>query len=421
MTDEVVGPVGLNESTEPLPRRPDAVRRIKVMLLGSDDLARELVIAFQRLGAEVIAVADHADAPAHGVADQSLVADMTAADEMSAVIARVRPDHIVALTDAIAADALTAVTEADSARVVPSPRGVRLSGDPEGLRRLAAEELGLPTAPFWFADSLDELRAVTARAGFPLVVKPLPADGQGGFRVSKPDELEAVWQRAVSAEQPSIRHRVLAETAVEVDVHITLLAVSSAGPAGPIIEFCAPIGHSEPGGDTLECWQPQPLSPAALDSAKSIAARMVKALGGAGVFAVELMVAGDEVYFSDVTVGPLHSGLVTLRTQRLSEFELQARATLGISTDTVMMSPGAAQVLYAHSDANGPDHRMEPRTSGALVDALAVPESDIRVFSGRSTTSGRPSGAALATAPDISTARDRCRQVAAALRRLPLP
>ena len=420
MTDEVVGPVGLNDSTEPLPRRPEAVHRIKVMLLGSDDLARELVIAFQRLGAEVIAVAAHADAPAHGVADQSLVADLTVADELTAVIARVRPDYVVAPTNAIAADALTAVAEADSVQVVPSPRAVRLSVDPEGLRRLAADELGLPTAPFWFAGSLDELKAVTARAGFPLLLKPLPADGQGQTRVSKPDEVEAAWQRAVSAERP-MRHRVLAETAVEVDVHVTLLAVSSAGPAGPTIDFCAPIGHSEPGGDMLECWQPQPLSPAAQDSAKSIAARVVKALGGRGVFAVDLMVAGDEVYFSDVTVGPLHSGLVTLRTQRLSQFELHARATLGVPTDTVMMSPGVAQVIYAGDDADVADHGAEPRTSAALADALAVPESDIRVFSARGATSRRPVGAALVTAPDISTARDRCHQVAAALRRLPLP
>ena len=411
----------LDESTNPVARRRDDGHRIKVMLLGSDELARELAIAFQRLGAEVIAVEGHADAPAHGVADQSLVVKMTAADQLTAVIGRVQPDYIVTLTDAVAADALTAVAETRSAQVVPSSRGARLSNDLEGLRRLAADELGLPTAPFWFAGSLDELEAVAAHAGFPLVVKPLKAGGQGQSRVSKPDELEPAWQRAVSAGSPLIHNRVLAETAVEVDVHVTLIAVSSVGPTGPKIEFCAPIGHSEPGGDALESWQPQELRPAALDSAKSIAARMVKALGGRGVFAVELMVAGDEVYFSDVTACPLERGLVTLRTQRLSQFELQARATLGLTVDTVMISPGAAHVIHAGHEAVGAADHAEPHTAAALADALAVPESDIRVFSSRGTESRRWFGAALATAPDTSTARDRARQVATALRRLRQP
>ncbi|MGC2654200.1 MAG: formate-dependent phosphoribosylglycinamide formyltransferase [Mycobacterium sp.] len=434
MTDGSGGPVGQgrtaerneehdrrDESTNPAARRRDDGHRIKVMLLGSDELARELTIAFQRLGAEVIAVEAHADAPAHGVADQSLVVKMTAADELMAEIGRIRPDYVVPLSEAVAADALTAVAETQSARVVPSARGARLSNDLEGLRRLAADGLGLPTAPFWFAGSLDELKAVTAHAGFPLVVKPLKAGGQGQSRVSKPDEVEPAWQRAVSAGSALTHNRVLAETAVEVDVHVTLLAVASEGSAGMRIEFCAPIGHSEPGGDVLECWQPQQLSPAALDSAKSIAARIVKALGGRGFFAVDLMVAGDEVYFSDVTARPLESGLVTLRTQRLSQFELQARVTLGLTVDTVMISPGAAQVIHAGHDAIAAADHAEPHTSAALADALAVPESDIRVFSSRGTESRRRFGAALATAPDISTARDRSRQVAAVLRRLPQP
>lgn len=401
-------------STNPPPAEPADAHRIKVMLLGSGDLARELVIAFQGLGAKVIAVERYADAPAHRIADQSLVVAMTDPDELTAAINQVRPDYVVTLTNVVAADALIAAAENNHAQIVPGTRSVRLSIDREGLRRLAADELGLPTAPFWFAGSLDELKAVAAHAGFPLVVKPLAAGaGQGQSRVSAPDEVEAAWQRAVSAGSTLTNNRVLAETAVKVDVHVTLLTVRSDGPAGPVIEFCAPIGHSEVSGDVLESWQPQQLSPAALDASKSIAARIVKALGGRGVFAVELMIRGDEVYFCDVTTHPYESGLVTLRTQRLSQFELQARAILGLAVDTIMISPGAAQVIYAGYDSVAAAGRAQHRI---LADALAVPESDVRIFSHHEVETRRRFGAALATAPDISTARDRSRQVAAALR-----
>ena len=419
--DEQGEPHGKHEPSEDQPpRHPDDAHWIKVMLLGSGELSRELVIAFQRLGAEVIAVERYAHAPAHGVADQSLVVKMTDSDELAAVIGRLRPDYVVTLTDVIAADALTAAAESGSAEVVPSARSARLTTDLEGLRRLAADELGLPTAPFWFAGSLDELQAVAAHAGFPLWVKPLGVvAGQGQSTVSRPDEVESAWHRAVSAGRPRTHNRVLAETPVEVDFHVTLLTVRSDGPAGPVVEFCAPIGHGEARGDVLESWQPQQMSPAALDAGKSIAARVVKALGGRGVFGVELMVRGDEVYFCDVTACPYESGLVTLRTQRLSQFELQARAILGLTVDTIMVSPGAAQVIYAGRDALGPPTPAEPGGSRALADALAVPESDIRIFSYHEAETRRRLGVALATAPDISTARDRARQVAAALRRLP--
>ncbi|MBV9352634.1 MAG: formate-dependent phosphoribosylglycinamide formyltransferase [Mycobacterium sp.] len=409
------------EQTENQPHQDlNNAGRVKVMLLGSGELSRELAIAFQRLGAEVIAVERYADAPAHGVADQSLVVKMADTDELTAVIGRLQPNYVVTLTDAVAADALTAAAESGMTEVVPSARSARLTTDLEGLRRLAADELGLPTAPFWFAGSLDELKAVAAHAGFPLLVRPLGVvAGQGQSTVAGPDDVEPAWQRAVSAGSPLTHNRVLVETAVEVDVHVTLLTVRSAGPAGPVIEFCAPIGHGEAGGDVLESWQPQQLSPAALDVGKSVAARIVKALGGRGVFGVELMVRGDEVYFCDVTARPYESGLVTLRTQRLSQFELQARAILGLAVDTIMISPGAAQVIYSGHDALGASADAEARAHGALAEALAVPESDIRVFSYHEAETRRRLGVALATAPDMSAARDRARQVATALRRLP--
>jgi phosphoribosylglycinamide formyltransferase 2 len=394
--------------------------RTKVMLLGSGEFSLELAIAFQRLGAEVIAVERYADAPAHKVADQSLVVNMTDTDELVAVIRRIQPNFVVTATDAVPADALTAAAETDFAEVFPTARCARLTADREGLRRLAADELGLPTAAFWFAGSPDELRAVADHAGYPLRVQPVApvtlAAGDGHSVVLTPADVESAWQRAVSAGGRLAHNRVMAETLVEIDVHVTLLTVRSAGPNGPTIDFCVPIGHGEAIGDVQESWQPQSMSTTALDTAKSIAARMVKALGGRGLFGVELMVRGDEVYFSDVTARPFESGLVTLRSQRLSEFELQARAILGLPTDTIMISPGAAEVIYAGIDGNvgvGGNVRR-----GALVEALRPPESDVRVFGGWEPEVRRPLGVAVVTSSDVSSARNHARQASAALRRL---
>jgi phosphoribosylglycinamide formyltransferase 2 len=406
-----------NESTQ---QSSDADRPT-VMLLGSGDFSRELAIALQRLGAHVIAVERYADAPAHGVADQALVVDMADADELGAAIGRLRPHYVVTASDAVAFDALIATSsEADglAAEFVPTARCARLTADREGMRRLAADELGLPTAPFWFAGSLDELRAIADHAGYPLRVHPVAAvGGQGQSVILLPGDLEPAWQRAVSAGGRLAHSRVLAEALVEIDFHVTLLTVRSEGPSGLTLDFCAPIGHGEAIGDVQESWQPQDLSPAALDAAKSIAARVVKALGGRGLFGVELMVRGDEVYFSDVTARPFESGLVTVRTQRLSEFELQARAILGLPTDTIMISPGAAEVIYAGADGALP-RSPSPRPAGALGDALRTTESDVRVFTRDESEARRPLGAAVVTAADVTTARGRARDASAALRRL---
>jgi phosphoribosylglycinamide formyltransferase 2 len=392
----------------------DAAHRTTVMLLGSGEFSRELAVALQRLGAHVIAVERYADAPAHGVADQALVIDMTDVDELGAAIGRLRPHFVVTASDAVAADALMAAADSGPAQFVPSARCARLTADREGLRRLAADELGLPTAPFWFAGSLDELRAIAHHAGYPLRVQPVAAVGaQGQSVVLLPGDLEPAWQQAVSAGGRLAQHRVLAETLVEIDFRVTLLTVRGDGPSGPTLDFCQPIGHGDAVGDVQESWQPQDLSPAALDAARSIAARVVKALGGRGLFGVELMVRGDEVYFSDVTVRPFESGLVTVRTQRLSEFELQARAILGLPTDTIMISPGAAGVIYAAADGV-----PQPRRGGALADALRITESDVRVFAHDEAEARRPLGAAVVTAADVTTARGRARDASIALRRL---
>lgn len=370
----------------PPPAPADA--RPTVLLLGSGEISRELAIALGRLGARVIAADRHPHAPAHGVADQALVLDMTDADELAQAIGRLQPTLVVTTTDGVATGALDAL----DGDLVPSARAVRLTTDREGLRRLAADELGLPTAPFWFVGSLGELEAVGAHAGYPLLVKPVAGPtGQRQSVVARREDIEPAWRRAVGDQSSA---RVLAETVVEVEFYVTLLAVRSEGPSGPAIEFCSPIGHRGSDGQVLESWQPQKMSAAATDAARSIAARIVKALGGRGVFGVELMVNGDEVYFADVTSRPADSAWVTLRSQRLSAFELQARTILGLPVDTMMVSPAAARVA-------GP---ADPHDPAALIGALSVPESDLRV-----------SGSgfrALATAPEVTAARERAGQAA---------
>jgi phosphoribosylglycinamide formyltransferase 2 len=333
------------------------------------------------------------------VADQSLTFPMADADELSGAIRRLQPEFVVTATDGIAAQALEAlVAGPDNQRteLVPNARTVRLTNDREDLRRLAADELGLPTAPFWFVGSVGELQAVATHAGYPLLVKSV--SGRGHSVISGADDIEPAWQRA----RGDSAGRVMAETVVEVDFDVTLLAVRSEGPKGPLIEFCSPIGHRDADGAVLESWQPQQMSPAAVDAAKSIAARIVKALGGRGVFGVELMIKGDEVYFADVTACPHPSAWVTLRSQRLSAFELQARAVLGLPVDTMMMSPAAAHVITPGHDGPAPG-------ADALTRALRVPESDLRLFRQRSPSAGL--GVALATAPDVAAARDRAREV----------
>ncbi|WP_245830133.1 formate-dependent phosphoribosylglycinamide formyltransferase [Mycobacterium numidiamassiliense] len=388
--------------------QPEPVRP-RVILLGSDELSRELAVALRHLGAEVIAVDEYPDAPAHGVADQSVVLALNDTAELSALIKRLQPDFVVSAADAVSLDALdgfAAGPHNELTELVPSARTVRLTADREGLRRLAADQLGLPTAPFWFVGSVGELHSVAVHAGFPLLVEPAAGVvGQGRSLVAGPNEVEPAWQRATG--QGS--QRVLAETVVEVEFYVTLLAIRSDGPHGPVIEFCSPIGHRGAHADVQEFWQPQLLSPAATDAAKSIAARIVKALGGRGVFSVELMINGDEVYFADVSARLAQSAWVTLRSQRLSVFELQARAILGLPVDTLMISPAAARAID-----RDPGRAPAAASLGAdaLAGALGVPETDLRVF-GRG--SADRLGMAVATAPEVATARERAHASATAL------
>lgn len=403
----------------------DEPRPRSVMMLGAGELSRELVTAFQRLGVVVIAVDRYADAPAHKVADRSVVVKMTDHDELTALIEQEQPDCVVVeasdpgTAPVIDYDALVAVAGRGVTDVVPSARSSRLSLDREGLRRLAADELGLPTAPFWFAGSADELATIAAHAGYPLVVRPVTGAAADGESVLlRPEDVGPAWERAVSAGGRMANTRVMAETMVDIDHEVTLLTVRSAGRSGPRVQFCEPIGHRHAEG-MLECWQPQKMTDAARDAARSIAARIVNALGGRGVYGVELLVKGDEVYFVDVTARPHDSGLVTLRSQRLSEFELHARAILGLPVDTIMITPGAANVVYAGQNTGatepGHDDTQTERAAQALADALAVPESDVRIFAHPKSYPRHRLGVALATAADVQAARQRAQDVLTAL------
>ncbi|OKH74949.1 phosphoribosylglycinamide formyltransferase [Mycobacterium sp. SWH-M1] len=368
-----------------------AAETTSVLLLGGGEHTSDLALAFERLGARVTVSDD--------------MAAMTDADALTALIDETQPRFVVADAGGVATDALLAAADRDDVEVLPTPRALRLSVDGEGLRRLAADELGLPTAPFWFAGSVAELTAVAQHAGYPLLVKPVTAaPGEGESIVLRADDIEPAWRGAVAGGLLSLQ-RVLAETVVEVDVAVTLLTVRTTGPSGPTVSFCEPIGHHRESADTLESWQPQHLPSAALDAAKSIAARIVNSLGGRGVFAVELLVRGDEVYFSDVAPRPRDSALVTLRSQRLSAYELHARAVLGLPVDTIMVSPAAMEI-------SSDDHELaDDSWRAALGEALAVAESDVRLFPSQRWL-------ATATAPDPIVARDRVRRVASALRRL---
>jgi phosphoribosylglycinamide formyltransferase 2 len=393
-----------------------------VALLGSGELSRELVTALQRLGAEVIAVNRYADSALHGIADRSVVVDLSDNDELAAAIRWLQPKFVVVASDVVATEALTAVVDTGFTELVPGIRGARLAADPEGLRRLAADELGLPTAPFWFAGSVEELRAVAEHAGFPMVVKPLVGSlGEGRSVMVRDSDIEPAWQRAVSAAGPGVPSRVLAERVVEFDSEVTLLAVHRDGTDGPALDFCAPIGHrseENPNGQlTVELWQPYPMSAVALDAAKSVAARVARALGGRGLFGVELLVHGNEVYFTGVNVRPYDTALLTLRTQRLSGFELQARAILGLAIDPMMVSPGAARLIYSQRPGAAATEAT-PDSVAVVADALSVTESDVVVFSHHEGHPRRRLGLALATGPDVAVARDRAEQVAAVLGKL---
>src|SRR6266542_4427883 len=361
----------------------------KVMILGSGELGKEVIIALQRLGVEAIAVDRYSNAPGHQVAHRAHVIAMTDAAALRRLIEQERPWLVVPEIEAIATDVLADVERERVTRVIPTARAVQLTMNREGIRRLAAETLGLPTSPYRFADNLDALKqAIDGErgVGYPCIVKPvMSSSGKGHTATPRQD-----WPG-----------RVIVEGFIDFEYEITLLTVRAADESGEIgTHFCAPIGHKQVNGDYVESWQPQPMSAAALERARQIAATITNDLGGVGIFGVELFVRGDSVWFSEVSPRPHDTGMVTMCTQSQSEFVLRARAILGLPVDVSLRNPGASAVIYGGVEARGIKYDQ-------VAHALAVPQSDLRLFGKPDAYKKRRMGVALAAGPDIDTARER--------------
>ncbi|MDR5833421.1 formate-dependent phosphoribosylglycinamide formyltransferase [Caballeronia sp. LZ034LL] len=390
---------------------PLSAHATRVMLLGAGELGKEVIIALQRLGVEVIAVDRYANAPGHQVAHRAHVIDMTDAAALQALVEQEQPHLIVPEIEAIATDALAAIEAAGQVTVIPTARATQLTMNREGIRRLAAETLGLPTSPYAFANSLDELKAAIGRIGFPCVVKPvMSSSGKGQSVLRSEADVEPAWQYALAGGR--VNHgRVIVEGFVDFEYEITLLTVRAADPVSGATQtyFCEPVGHVQVAGDYVESWQPQAMSPVALERAREVAAQVTTALGGRGLFGVELFVRGDDVWFSEVSPRPHDTGLVTLATQRFSEFELHARAILGLPVDTALRTPGASAVIYGGLDEAGIAFE-------GVAEALAVPGADLRLFGKPESFVKRRMGVALATGADITEARERAREAASKVR-----
>ena len=385
------------------PLSPTAVR---VMLLGSGELGKEVAIELQRLGCEVIAVDRYADAPAMQVAHRGHVIAMTDAKALRALVEAERPHLIVPEIEAIATDELAAIEAAGLATVIPTARAAQLTMNREGIRRLAAEELGLATSAYAFASTEAELAAGAQAVGFPCFVKPvMSSSGKGQSYVESADQIAAAWRYALESGRVE-QARVIVEGRVAFDFEITQLTVRSLKDGAVVTSFCEPIGHRQVKGDYVESWQPQAMSPAALARSREIARAVTDSLGGLGLFGVELFVKGDEVWFSEVSPRPHDTGLVTLVTQYQSEFALHARAILGLPTDVALREPGASAVIYGGMDATGIAFE-------GVAEALAVPGADLRLFGKPEAFERRRMGVALARAPDTDTARTRAAEAAA--------
>ncbi len=380
----------------------------RVMLLGSGELGKEVIIALQRLGVEVIAVDRYPDAPGHQVAHRAHTINMADPAALRALIEQERPHLVVPEIEAIATEALAEVEADGLAEVIPTARAAQLTMNREGIRRLAAEELGLPTSRYAFADSLAELRAAADEVtGYPCIVKPvMSSSGKGQSSVDSPDDVQRAWDYALEGGRVN-RGRVIVEQRIDFDFEITLLTVRYLDEEGQVrTGFCDPIGHVQVKGDYVESWQPQPMSPAALARSQEIAGAVTASLGGRGIFGVELFIKGDEVWFSEVSPRPHDTGMVTMVSQVQSEFALHARAILGLPVSVALRRPGASAVIYGGVDAKAIVY-------DGVADALRVPESEIRLFGKPEAFTRRRMGVALATADTIDEARARAKQAAA--------
>ena len=383
----------------------------RIMLLGSGELGKEVIIALQRLGVEVIAVDRYANAPGHQVAHRAHVINMTDPVALRQLIEAESPHIIVPEIEAIATDELAKIEAEGLAEVIPVARAAQLTMNREGIRKLAAEELELPTSRYAFAESLNELQmAIDGGIGYPCIVKPvMSSSGKGQLTVHASEEVSHAWQYAMEAGRVN-QQKVIVEEMIDFDYEITLLTVRALDADGNIVtHFCDPIGHRQVGGDYVESWQPHPMSASALAQARDIAEKITSALGGRGIFGVELFIKGERVIFSEVSPRPHDTGMVTMVTQRQNEFELHARAILGLPVNPARISAGASAVIYGGMDASGICFHDVDR-------ALAVPATDLRLFGKPESFTKRRMGVALAYGEDIEDCRERAQLAASTVR-----
>ncbi len=386
------------------PLSPSATR---VMLLGSGELGKEVLIALQRLGVETIAVDRYENAPGQQVAHHARTIAMSDPEQLKALIEAEKPQLVVPEIEAIATPMLESLETAGVVRVIPTARAARLTMDREGIRRLAAETLGVATSAYKFCDSLEELQAaIDGGIGYPCVVKPvMSSSGKGQSKIDGPEGVKAAWDYAMAGGRVS-HGRVIVEGFIDFDYEITLLTVRALDADGQVeTQFCAPIGHVQVSGDYVESWQPHPMHPAALEQAQDIARAVTSDLGGQGLFGVELFVKGEQVWFSEVSPRPHDTGMVTMATQWQNEFELHARAILGLPVSTALKSPGASAVIYGGVDTQGV-------VFDGVDEALRVPQTEVRLFGKPESFARRRMGVALAYADDVDTARERAKEAA---------
>jgi len=380
----------------------------KVMLLGAGELGKEVIIALQRLGVEVIAVDRYANAPGQQVAHRAHVINMADGAALHALVEKERPQLIVPEIEAIATDMLAQIEQDKLAVVIPTARAAQLTMNREGIRRLAAEELQLPTSKYAFAESLAELQAaIDTGIGYPCIVKPvMSSSGKGQSTIRSQADVAKAWEYALRGGRVN-RGRVIVEAMIPFDYEITLLTVRALNAAGELhTYFCEPIGHVQVSGDYVESWQPQPMSPVALAKSRDIAAKITGNLAGRGLFGVELFIRGEQVWFSEVSPRPHDTGMVTMITQLQNEFELHARAILGLPVSTALRSPGASAVIYGALDEKGIAFE-------GVAQALAIPNTDLRLFGKPEAFKKRRMGVALAYGADIEDCRQRAKQAAA--------
>jgi len=376
------------------------------MLLGAGELGKEVIIALQRLGVETIAVDRYSNAPGQQVAHRAHSIDMSDTATLQALIEQEQPDLVVPEIEAIATEALAEIEAGGLTTVIPTARATQLTMNREGIRRLAAEELSLPTSAYTFANDLDELQTAANHIGYPCIIKPvMSSSGKGQSTAHSAADVQTGWDRAMQGGRIN-KQRVIVEGMIDFDYEITLLTVRAIGRSGAIETFfCEPVGHRQQQGDYVESWQPQTMSKTVINKSQAIAETITSNLGGLGLFGVELFIKDNDVYFSEVSPRPHDTGMVTMTTQYQNEFELHARAILGLPVDTCLRNAGASAVIYGQHDAKGIAFKN-------IDKAMDVPQTDIRLFGKPEAFMKRRMGVALAYGDDTDDCRERAKQAA---------